>query len=568
MAFGAQLSRRRLSWEVVCDDFAQFAAVEFANKCFQFATDKTINDASSFFEKAGKRFVDNFRNVYEEELQRIMHSGRGNAPKVQEDSLCREKSRAESNESKSPKQSRASRKFSLRLKSIFKKQEKENMEPQEDDSEVGVLIDISPQKESPQSTGNDKTGSGHDVIKEGFVHELINIDRQGDVELTWQKCRLVLARAPGGYMLEFYIPPKAVKPRTGVFCFLLHEARQASELEMPDADNVFMIKAINNKEYMIAAEDREDMCVWLDIIHRCMEEDTSTPSTPSVLTPASKFIFDNQGHQVLMQFEDERPIQSAPKFHHNRISRRKSSEPALPSNRDDKGIVEADSLMVVTPPPEVPPRPEQMPTVYNVDTERAIETVHEREALHNEWRSLSGENHPLASYPWFHGTLGRSMASLLVLHGGQQWNGVFLVRQSETKEGEYVLTFNLQGRSKHLRLGLNSDGQCRVQHLWFQSIFDMLENFRTNPIPLESGGPSDFTLTNFVILDPTLLHDSVNSGTHNRGAFRRSQSYTHGAMNRAAAQARIHNGSVRLTRQNLHTAMPSVRAVDNAYSVV
>ena len=34
--------------------------------------------------------------------------------------------------------------------------------------------------------------------------------------------------------------------------------------------------------------------------------------------------------------------------------------------------------MVVTPPPEVPPRPEQMPTVYNADTERAIETVHER----------------------------------------------------------------------------------------------------------------------------------------------------------------------------------------------
>ena len=28
-------------------------------------------------------------------------------------------------------------------------------------------------------------------------------------------------------------------------------------------------------------------------------------STPSVLTPASKFIFDNQGHQVLMQFEGE-----------------------------------------------------------------------------------------------------------------------------------------------------------------------------------------------------------------------------------------------------------------------
>ncbi|XP_059363735.1 SHC-transforming protein 1-like isoform X3 [Carassius carassius] len=88
----------------------------------------------------------------------------------------------------------------------------------------------------------------------------------------------------------------------------------------------------------------------------------------------------------------------------------------------------------------------------------------------------------LQNEPWFHGPISRRQAERLLTKDGD-----FLVRESNTTPGQYVLTGQQGGQSKHLLL-VDPEGVVRTKDHRFESVSHLISYHKDNRLPIISAG--------------------------------------------------------------------------------
>lgn len=208
-------------WEEFCKDRAVNAAKTFSREFLQFVNDNPVYDVSGASYTFSKRFVEYFLESFNQEVH-----------KNGLDDVFEPESPTEvfgpddwgsnihltGNFKQSPEKKDKENAFSFMrklrdVKDLFKRSvddghsAKINTLPAESTSNSGI----------DQHVNHHTTAEKHKTLKintstirkEAVMSYLMNLDQGVDTEdFFWQKCRVVILKAPGGYMLEFYCPPK------------------------------------------------------------------------------------------------------------------------------------------------------------------------------------------------------------------------------------------------------------------------------------------------------------------------------------------------------------------------
>ncbi|CAK8676871.1 unnamed protein product [Clavelina lepadiformis] len=399
---------------------------------------------------------------------------------------------------------------------------------------------------------------------------IVDSNNIGD-PLLFQRARIVLRQVSQNYNIEIYSPCKVTKPKIIIEGEDISEVRPTTALEMPDSHYTFVIKTTST-EYIIKMSRHMEFVAWLSDIEEL--------STKAGYKKLQAYAIDK--HPFLPECLRESPPDSGID-NANDESGQQVSGFDFPSNSVSTKTAHAVERGSFIDESHDPSKISSTLAKFG-DWESTMTHVDFGGGGGDEDESKGGQSFTqfsivdLETFPWFHGMLTRLRAAQLVLSGR---HGVFLMRQSETRQCGHVLTFNFQGRAKHLRLTIDTDGLCRVQHLKFKSVLDMLQHFRTHPIPLESGGTTHVYLTDFIINEacklklPTMQQNTEPSFPDQTTAEGASSVRTNiDCVSESIASSiqtpdisPVNQGTTQLVEDDeLSSANNHVRAIDNQYA--
>lgn len=201
-------------WEEFCKDRAEVAARHFANEFLQFLRDNPVYDVSGASTTFSKRFVEYFLQAFDSEVHKDGFLD-FDAPDSPTDVFGPDdwgSSIHLTGTFKPPekKTSESSFKFLGKLKDVkgfFKRNVNDELVTAKQAETRRDHHDIDQRLQNIQEAKLTTT-----VKREGVMNYLMNLESGVNTEdFFWQKCRVVLFKAPGGYMLEFYTPPKVTK---------------------------------------------------------------------------------------------------------------------------------------------------------------------------------------------------------------------------------------------------------------------------------------------------------------------------------------------------------------------
>lgn len=86
---------------------------------------------------------------------------------------------------------------------------------------------------------------------------------------------------------------------------------------------------------------------------------------------------------------------------------------------------------------------------------------------------------------WFHGHLSGKEAEKLILERGK--NGSFLVRESQSKPGDFVLSVRTDDRVTHVMIRCQDNYYDVGGGEKFKSLADLIEHYKKNPMVETSG---------------------------------------------------------------------------------